>query len=89
MPAGEVDPAQLDRLLEADPVAHAFVAAHVESYRGSRGSRIPPVVGTAGPDWLPVQDIGEGFLWVAAALTLITGWDYLRAGLKHLTGMPQ
>jgi CDP-diacylglycerol--glycerol-3-phosphate 3-phosphatidyltransferase len=23
-------------------------------------------------------------LWVAAVLTLITGWDYLRAGLKHM-----
>jgi CDP-diacylglycerol--glycerol-3-phosphate 3-phosphatidyltransferase/cardiolipin synthase len=23
-------------------------------------------------------------LWVAAALTVITGWDYLRVGLKHM-----
>lgn len=23
-------------------------------------------------------------LWVAAALTLVTGWDYLRVGLKHM-----
>jgi cardiolipin synthase len=44
------------------------------------------LVGHAGPDFLPVQEIGEGFLWVAAVLTLSTGWDYLRAGLKHLTG---
>lgn len=44
------------------------------------------LVGEAGPDMLPTREIGEGFLWVAAALTLITGWDYLRAGLKHLTG---
>jgi cardiolipin synthase len=22
-------------------------------------------------------------LWVAAALTLLTGWDYLTAGLRH------
>ncbi|MEX5271177.1 GNAT family N-acetyltransferase [Kocuria sabuli] len=50
VPAGELDPAGLDRLLGADPVAHAFVAAHVESHRRSSGSRIPPVVGTAGPD---------------------------------------
>ena len=47
------------------------------------------LVGTAGPrDW-PVQEVGEGFLWVAAVLTLVTGWDYLRAGLKHLTGPGQ
>jgi CDP-diacylglycerol--glycerol-3-phosphate 3-phosphatidyltransferase/cardiolipin synthase len=23
-------------------------------------------------------------LWIAAALTLVTGWDYLRTGLKHM-----
>ena len=33
--------------------------------------------------WLPVVDIGEGMLWVAALLTLLTGWDYLTAGLRH------
>lgn len=31
----------------------------------------------------PMQVIGEGFLWLAAFLTLITGYNYLRAGLKH------
>jgi len=25
-----------------------------------------------------------GTLWAAAALTVITGWDYLRVGLKHM-----
>jgi cardiolipin synthase (CMP-forming) len=44
------------------------------------------LVGQAGPAMIPVQEIGEGFLWVAAALTMITGWDYLQSGLKHLTG---
>jgi cardiolipin synthase len=33
--------------------------------------------------FLPVSLIGEIMLWVAAALTLITGWDYLMAGLRH------
>lgn len=42
------------------------------------------LVGPAGPKVLPVQEIGEVCLWVAAALTLITGWDYLRSGLRHL-----
>jgi cardiolipin synthase (CMP-forming) len=32
---------------------------------------------------LPVSLIGETMLWVAAALTLITGWDYLTAGWRH------
>jgi cardiolipin synthase len=33
--------------------------------------------------FLPVSFIGESMLWVAAALTLITGWDYLTAGWRH------
>jgi len=28
--------------------------------------------------------IGLGTLWGAAILTLITGWDYLRVGIKHM-----
>jgi cardiolipin synthase len=32
---------------------------------------------------LPVSFIGEAMLWIAAVLTLITGWDYLTAGLRH------
>ena len=36
-----------------------------------------------GLTFLPVQAIGEAMLWVAAGLTLWTGWDYLTAGLRH------
>ena len=35
---------------------------------------------------LPVAAIGEAMLWVAAVLTLWTGWDYLTAGLRHAAG---
>jgi CDP-diacylglycerol--glycerol-3-phosphate 3-phosphatidyltransferase/cardiolipin synthase len=35
-------------------------------------------------DWPLVADIGLIALWIAALLTLITGWDYLRAGLRHM-----
>ena len=28
--------------------------------------------------------VGLATLWAAAALTVITGWDYLRVGLKHM-----
>ena len=35
--------------------------------------------------FLPVLFIGEAMLWVAAVLTLVTGWDYLKAGLRHAT----
>ena len=33
--------------------------------------------------FLPVSGIGEAMLWIAAVLTLLTGWDYLMAGLRH------
>ena len=33
--------------------------------------------------FLPVSIIGEAMLWIAAGLTLWTGWDYLTAGLRH------
>ncbi|MBI2242348.1 MAG: CDP-diacylglycerol--glycerol-3-phosphate 3-phosphatidyltransferase [Magnetospirillum gryphiswaldense] len=47
------------------------------------------LLGNVPPLTLPVQEVGEGLLWVAAVLTLVTGWDYLRSGLKHLTGQGQ
>ncbi len=31
-----------------------------------------------------IKLVGLASLWAAAALTLITGWDYLRVGLKHM-----
>jgi cardiolipin synthase len=42
------------------------------------------IVGDAGPTWLPVTQIGWSGLWLAAILTLVTGWDYLRAGMAHM-----
>ncbi len=43
------------------------------------------IVGDAGPAFLPVEGIGETLLWIAALLTLVTGDDYLRAGVAHMT----
>ena len=40
-----------------------------------------------GLGFLPVALIGEAMLWTAAGLTLLTGWDYLVAGLRH-AGLP-
>ena len=42
------------------------------------------IVGAASPDWIPAVAIGEVGLWAAAALTLITGYDYLAIGLRHM-----
>ncbi|MBR0553981.1 CDP-diacylglycerol--glycerol-3-phosphate 3-phosphatidyltransferase [Stakelama marina] len=36
------------------------------------------------PAILWIKVVGLIALWAAAALTLITGWDYLRVGLKHM-----
>jgi phosphatidylglycerophosphate synthase len=47
------------------------------------------IVGNAGPAFLPVAAIGELLLWVAALLTLVTGYDYLRAGLPHMSRAPR
>lgn len=34
--------------------------------------------------WVNPASVGLTTLWAAAALTVITGWDYLRVGLKHM-----
>lgn len=51
------------------------------------------ILGPAMPGWLihagetainVPHAVGLVSLWAAAGLTLITGWDYLRVGLKHM-----
>jgi cardiolipin synthase len=44
------------------------------------------ICGEAGDAIVPVvTQIGIALLWLSALLTLYTGWDYLQAGLHHLT----
>jgi cardiolipin synthase len=52
------------------------------------------LAGDSSAQWLhlsfiPVSLIGETMLWIAAGLTLVTGWDYLRAGLRHVSAPPE
>lgn len=43
------------------------------------------LAGEAGDKILPnTTEIGLTLLWIAAVITLYTGWDYLRVGLKHV-----
>ena len=42
------------------------------------------ILGGAFPLQHWIHLVGIASLWAAAALTLITGWDYLRVGLKHM-----
>jgi len=44
------------------------------------------IVGPSGEVILPQTiNIGLVLLWLAALLTLYTGWDYMKAGFKHVT----
>lgn len=42
------------------------------------------ILAGAVPQWPWVHSVGLVSLWGAAVLTCITGWDYLRVGLKHM-----
>lgn len=42
------------------------------------------LIGNAAPWWLPAMEVGIVSLWLAAALTIYTGYDYMKAGLKHM-----
>ena len=42
------------------------------------------ILGGAVPDQTWVHGVGIVSLWAAAGLTLVTGYDYLRIGLRHM-----
>ncbi|HET6536647.1 MAG TPA: CDP-diacylglycerol--glycerol-3-phosphate 3-phosphatidyltransferase [Sphingopyxis sp.] len=42
------------------------------------------ILASALPAMLWIKSLGLISLWAAAVITLITGWDYLRVGLKHM-----
>ncbi len=42
------------------------------------------ILGGAVPGEPWVHDVGIVSLWAAAVLTLVTGWDYLRVGVRHM-----
>ncbi len=42
------------------------------------------ILAGAVPDQVWVHTAGLACLWAAAALTLVTGYDYLRTGLRHM-----
>lgn len=46
------------------------------------------IVGQAGPAVLPVVELGVTALWIAAGLTVVTGWGYVRAGIRQIAGPP-
>ena len=42
------------------------------------------ILAGAAPEQGWIKMVGLASLWGAAALTLVTGWDYLRVGLRHM-----
>ena len=34
---------------------------------------------------LVITNIGLALLWLSALVTLYTGWDYMRAGVRHIS----
>ncbi|MEM1376034.1 MAG: CDP-diacylglycerol--glycerol-3-phosphate 3-phosphatidyltransferase [Pseudomonadota bacterium] len=45
------------------------------------------LLGPAGDSIMPyVTETGLGLLWVSALLTLYTGYDYFRSGMRHVVG---
>lgn len=47
-----------------------------------------PAAALIGLGAVPVWLAGEALLILAAALTLVTGWEYLVLGLRHVRGVP-
>ncbi len=42
------------------------------------------ILGGSVPGQVWVHNVGLASLWAAAALTLVTGYDYLRTGIRHM-----
>lgn len=42
------------------------------------------LIAPALPLWLYAREIGDALLWIAAILTLLTGYVYLKTGIVHL-----
>ena len=42
------------------------------------------ILSESGITLIPIISIGKIALWIAGMLTLYTGYDYLKSGLRHL-----
>ena len=43
------------------------------------------LLGVGAPAWMHIELLGRILLWISAILTIVTGYAYLRIGLKHMT----
>jgi len=53
---------------------------------GIQMTAIPVLMVGDAATFMPTRQLGEVGLWIAALLTIVTGWDYLRSGLRHMEG---
>ena len=96
-PASVTTVAELMRWLgtRGEEYAHAF--EHSKSIRAAIDkSHVRPdtaIAGDAGDklaaqifkqDMLIITNVGLALLWLSALVTLYTGWDYMRAGVRHM-----
>ena len=51
---------------------------------GIQMTAIPVLLVGDAATFMPTRQVGEVGLWIAAILTMITGWDYLRSGMRHM-----
>ena len=94
--AQEIERGELPHESAPPPFPHEALAAYLEKNTAAVNRFADKltalgflIVGDAQPTaFLPVKLIGDVGLWAAAVLTLITGWDYLTAGLKHMGDDP-
>ena len=72
-------------ILGPGTIAKAFAGGLAHSRTGQLVAIGFLLAGEAGDQILPVfSRVGLTLLWLSALLTLYTGWDYLRAGLRHV-----
>ena len=73
----DLDPAAETRL----PIGGRAAAGHPLGRAQRRGEAVRIFTGAPMPT-------GEAGLWIAALLTLVTGYDYLQTGLRHMAADP-
>ena len=74
-------------LLSAVPLAH-LAGAEPRATQGALAQPIPAAIAWGGPEALPVWNwvvvSGLALLWLAAALTGLSGWDYFRKAMPYI-----
>lgn len=75
-------------LLSAVPLSHLTEAPQRETKAGALAQPIDTAIAWGGPVALPVWNwvvvSGLTLLWIAAGLTIVSGWDYFRKAMPYI-----